>query len=251
MVWSSSPPVHGSQADIAVLLVGIAAGIRGKLKIGEVVLSDRVVAYEPAAAVVGPDGTSREEPRPEIDRLPYAMNQDVVSYEPDPGRLQATFAKIGGKLPAPPEGQEALFREHVATAVGVRTATIASGEKLLRDPSKLLCDVEVLVPNLAGWRVERMPELPEAAYFSLAPGWICEVLSSSTENLDREEKMPIYAREGVRHAWLVDPIQRTLEVHVLAPGRAWGPPVTYRDSARVRVEPFEALELDLSVLWAR
>ncbi|KYG03441.1 hypothetical protein BE21_51620 [Sorangium cellulosum] len=112
-------------------------------------------------------------------------------------------------------------------------------------------DVEVLVPDLAGWRVERMPELPEAAYFSLAPDWICEVLSSSTEKVDREEKMPIYAREGVRHAWLVDPIQRTLEVHVVTPGRAWGPAVTYHDSARVRVAPFETLELDLSVLWAR
>ncbi|MGK3962278.1 hypothetical protein WMF38_55380 [Sorangium sp. So ce118] len=123
----------------AVLLVGIAAGIRGKLKIGDVVLSDRVVAYEPAAAVVGPDGAPREEPRPEIDRLPHAMNQDVVSYRPDPARLQAVFAKIHGELPAPLPGQEALFREHVATALAVRAATIASGEKLLRDPSKLLC----------------------------------------------------------------------------------------------------------------
>ncbi|WP_437917250.1 hypothetical protein WME73_24445 [Sorangium sp. So ce302] len=123
----------------AVLLVGIAAGIRGKLKIGDVVLSDRVVAYEPAAAVVGPDGAPREERRPEIDRLPHAMNQDVVSYRPDPARLQAVFAKIHGELPAPLPGQEELFREHVVTALAVRAATIASGEKLLRDPSKLLC----------------------------------------------------------------------------------------------------------------
>ncbi|WP_437327179.1 Uma2 family endonuclease [Sorangium sp. So ce381] len=112
-------------------------------------------------------------------------------------------------------------------------------------------EIDALVPDLAGWRRERMPELPETAYFALAPDWICEVLSSSTEELDRDEKMPIYAREGVRHAWLVDPIKRTLEVFSLVSGRGWGPAVVHRDSARVRVEPFEAIELDLSVLWAR
>jgi Putative restriction endonuclease len=110
-------------------------------------------------------------------------------------------------------------------------------------------EIEALVPDLAGWRRERMPELPETAYFELAPDWICEVLSPSTETLDREDKMPVYAREGVRHAWLVDPIARTLEVFTLGPGRRWLPAVTHRGAARVRVEPFEAIELELSVLW--
>ncbi|WP_437869884.1 Uma2 family endonuclease [Sorangium sp. So ce363] len=111
-------------------------------------------------------------------------------------------------------------------------------------------EIDALVPDIAGWRRERMPELPETAYFALAPGWICEVLSASTEDVDRDEKMPIYAREGVRHAWLVDPIQRTLEVYVLGADRRWGPAVVHRDAARVRVAPFDAVELDLSVLWA-
>ncbi|WP_437898740.1 Uma2 family endonuclease [Sorangium sp. So ce124] len=111
-------------------------------------------------------------------------------------------------------------------------------------------EIDALVPDIAGWRRERMPELPETAYFTLAPDWICEVLSVSTEDVDRDEKMPIYAREGVRHAWLVDPIQRTLEVYVLGADRRWGPAVVHRDAARVRVEPFDAVELDLSVLWA-
>ncbi|WP_437576253.1 Uma2 family endonuclease [Sorangium sp. So ce887] len=112
-------------------------------------------------------------------------------------------------------------------------------------------EVEALVPDLAGWRRERMPELPETAYFSLAPDWICEVLSASTEGVDRDEKMPVYAREGVRHAWLVDPIARTLEVYVLGQDRRWGPAVVHRDAARIRAEPFDAVELDLSVLWAK
>ena len=109
---------------------------------------------------------------------------------------------------------------------------------------------DFLVPDLAGWRRERMPVLPREAFFRLAPDWICEVLSKSTEDFDREEKMPVYAREGVQHAWLIDPIERTLEVHTLGAGGVWGEPVTHRDVARVRVTPFEAIELDLSVLWA-
>jgi Uma2 family endonuclease len=111
-------------------------------------------------------------------------------------------------------------------------------------------DIEAVVPDLAGWTRERMPELPETAYFALAPDWICEVLSTSTADVDRNEKMPIYAGEGVQHAWLVDPTARTLEVYVLGRGRKWGPATLHRDKARVRVPPFDAIELDLSALWA-
>lgn len=81
---------------------------------------------------------------------------------------------------------------------------------------------DVVVPDLAGWRRERMPSLPKEAFFRLAPDWICEVLSQSTEGFDREGKMPVYAREGVRHAWLIDPVARTLEVHVLGARGVWG-----------------------------
>ncbi|WP_433936861.1 Uma2 family endonuclease [Sorangium cellulosum] len=112
-------------------------------------------------------------------------------------------------------------------------------------------EIDALVPDLAGWRRERMPALPDTAYFELAPDWICEILSPSTEDVDRDEKMPISAREGVRHAWLVDPIARTLEVYVLGGDRRWGSAVVHRDAACVRVAPFDAIELDLSVLWAK
>ncbi|AUX39192.1 hypothetical protein SOCE26_005740 [Sorangium cellulosum] len=118
------------------------------------------------------------------------------------------------------------------------------------DPASLGA-VEAVVPDLAGWRRERMPELPETAYFPLAPDWICEVLSPSTEDVDREEKMPVYAREGVQHAWLIDPVRRTLEVFSLVPGRGLAPAAIHHDAARVRIEPFDAIELDLSVLWAK
>jgi Uma2 family endonuclease len=122
---------------------------------------------------------------------------------------------------------------------------------ILDEPELQLIDLEAVVPDLAGWRVERMPELPETAYFALAPDWVCEVLSPSTATVDREDKMPVYAREGVPHAWLVDPIARTLEVFTLGAGRRWLPSVTHRDAARVRVAPFDAIEIALELLWAK
>ena len=108
---------------------------------------------------------------------------------------------------------------------------------------------DALVPDLAGWRRERVPALPDAAYCTIAPDWICEVVSPSTEAHDREVKMPIYAREGVRHAWLVDPIAKTLEVYTLGAGGRWGDPVISRDVEVVRAAPFDAIALDLSALW--
>jgi Uma2 family endonuclease len=107
---------------------------------------------------------------------------------------------------------------------------------------------DVLVPNLAGWRRERLPGLPDDAYFTLAPDWICEVVSPSTAALDRTRKLAIYARERVGHAWLVDPLARTLEVLRLE-GERWTIVSTGSDAAVVRAEPFDALELDLTLLW--
>ena len=111
-------------------------------------------------------------------------------------------------------------------------------------------EIDALVPDLAGWRREKMPTLPETAYFTLAPDWVCEVLSKSTEEHDRGEKMPVYAREGVRYAWLVDPIAKRLEVFTLGADGKWGEPVIHRDAEVVRAAPFEAIELELSALWA-
>jgi Uma2 family endonuclease len=107
---------------------------------------------------------------------------------------------------------------------------------------------DVLVPDLAGWRRERMPEVLDAPFFTLAPDWICEVLSPSTEEIDREKKMPIYLREGVRDAWLVDPVKRTLEWYARR-DRRWLEGGRWGGDERVRVAPFEAVEIALGVLW--
>jgi len=108
---------------------------------------------------------------------------------------------------------------------------------------------DVLVPDLAGWRRTRMPRVPETAYFPLAPDWICEVLSPSTASLDRTKKLAIYAREGVGHAWLIDPIARTLEILRLEAGR-WTIIVTHAGEAAVRAESFDAIEFTLGEFWA-
>jgi Uma2 family endonuclease len=93
-----------------------------------------------------------------------------------------------------------------------------------------------------------MPRLPETAYFPLAPDWICEVVSPSTVALDPVKKLAIYAREAVQHAWLVDPIARTVEVHRLEADR-WVIAGTFGAADTVHAEPFDAVALDLSLLW--
>lgn len=110
-------------------------------------------------------------------------------------------------------------------------------------------DEDALVPDLAGWRRERLPVLPDVAAFTLAPVWICEVVSKSTEQHDREVKMPVYAREGVRHAWLIDPVAKTLEVYTLSAEGIWGEAVRSSGTDMVRAVPFDAVGLDLSALW--
>jgi Uma2 family endonuclease len=117
------------------------------------------------------------------------------------------------------------------------------------DEPELHFGADVLVPDIAGWRQERMPEIPRAPFFTLVPDWVCEVLSPSTERLDREIKLRIYAREGVEHAWLVDPIAKRLEVLHRKRSR-WAVRATHHDDDRVRAAPFDAIELELAYLWS-
>ena len=107
---------------------------------------------------------------------------------------------------------------------------------------------DVLVPDLAGWRHSRMAVPAAKAHFSLAPDWVCEVVSPSTVTIDRARKLRIYAREKVMNAWLIDPIAKTLEVLRLE-GKRWTLLTTFARSERARAEPFEEVELRLDALW--
>jgi len=159
---------------------------------------------------------------------------------------------LGGELyasprPASPHGHAAgaLF---LALGGPFQNSENAPGGWWFHPEPELHFGADVVVPDIAGWRRERMPTVPNVAYFTLAPDWLCEVVSPSTEGIDRRKKLPIYARAGVRHMWLIDPLQRTLEVLRLESQR-WSLVADHQGSASVRAEPFEAIELALRALW--
>ncbi len=179
-------------------------------------------------------------------------------------RTLATYEDLFN-LPANVVGQIVFgtLHAHPRPAVAHAIATSAIGEELgppfkrgkggpggwiiLDEPESHL-GTDVLVPDLAGWRRARLPEAPRTAFLSLAPDWACEVLSPSTSSLDRGDKLKVYARENVPHVWLVDPAAMTLEVLMLD-GPTYRIADVFSNSAKVRAAPFDAIELDLSILW--
>jgi Uncharacterized protein conserved in cyanobacteria len=109
-------------------------------------------------------------------------------------------------------------------------------------------DQEVAVPDLAGWRRERMPSVPDDHRFEVVPDWVCEILSPSTAKKDRVVKLPIYARYGVQYVWIVDPLAQTLEAYTLQQGQ-WLLIATLKDDDEVAVPPFDAAPFSLADLW--
>ena len=118
---------------------------------------------------------------------------------------------------------------------------------ILYEPELHLAD-DVLVPDLAGWKRSRLPVLPQTAAFVEAPDWPCEVLAPSTARVDLQFKLPAYATAGVEFAWIIDPIQRSLQAFRCRDGK-WVLQVSATGNERVRLEPFEAIELELATLW--
>lgn len=146
---------------------------------------------------------------------------------------------------------------HAFSTVGLTIAIVPpfqqgtggpGGWWFLAEPEIQLHD-DTLVPDLAGWRRSRLPAIPDVLYLELAPDWVCEVLSPSTERHYRGRKLRIYAREGVGHVWFLNPSTQTLEIFRLA-GRTWQLVDVHSGDASVIAEPFEAISLPLSSLWA-
>ena len=159
---------------------------------------------------------------------------------------------LDGDLFATP--RPALPHAHTGSVLGVeiggpfgQSRGGPGGWWILDEPEIHLRD-DILVPDLAGWRRERLPAIPNAAFMTLAPDWACEVLSPSTERIDRVRKLRIYAREGVSWVWLVNPILRTIEILRLEGGR-WLVVATHGGEEEIHAEPFEAIVLELSRLW--
>ncbi len=158
----------------------------------------------------------------------------TLSVLPRPAALHArASSRLGSKLGRPFDEGEG-----------------GPGGWVILDEPELHLGSDILVPDLAGWRRARMPQIPDAAFFTLAPDWVCEVLSPSTEQIDRTDKVPIYAATGVAHAWLMSPLARTLEVLELD-GRTFRIISTHKNDERVRARPFDAIEFELGALWER
>ena len=157
-----------------------------------------------------------------------------------------------GDLYASP--RPAIRHSHAAAVLGGKlmepfhNGRNGPGGWVILDEPELHFGNDVLVLDLAGWRRERLPEAPDEPYFTLAPDWVCEVLSPSTEPLDRGKKLRIYARQNVAHVWLVDPLRRLLEVLSLE-SDAWTVLAVHEGHAGVRAAPFDAIELELGELW--
>jgi hypothetical protein len=160
---------------------------------------------------------------------------------------------LGGELYASP--QPVVRHVRAASALGAlvtgpfQFGVNGPGGWLILDEPELHFGSDVLVPDLAGWRIARVGDWSDAAYITLAPDWVCEVLSPSTERIDRTKKLTIYAREGVQHVWLLDPLAKALEILRLENGR-WSLIATREGEQSVRVEPFDAVALELGALWA-
>lgn len=116
------------------------------------------------------------------------------------------------------------------------------------DEPELHLGVDIVVPDIAGWRRQKMNSLPEKAFIELPPDWVCEVLSPTTEAIDRGRKMRTYGREGVSFLWLLNPTSRTLESYRLVDSR-WTLLATFVGDETIRAEPFEAVTLDMSRWW--
>lgn len=186
--------------------------------------------------------------QPAVRRATY---QDVLDAPP-----QQVAEVIDGELHLQP--RPAIPHAQAATTLGEelgppfkRGRGGPGGWVMLYEPELHLGpEPDILVPDLGGWRRDRMPVLPDGAFIEVAPDWVCEVVSPSTQAHDRRRKLPVYRREGVVHVWLVDPLARTLEVYRLD-GETYRLAATHADSECVRAEPFEAIELDLALLWQR
>lgn len=181
--------------------------------------------------------------------LPQATYEDVLESPPHVVAEVVSGVLHQSPRPATPH---ALAASAVGEELGPpfkRKRGGPGGWMILHEPEVHL-GRDIVVPDLAGWRRERMPEAPLAPYLELAPDWVCEVLSPSTRALDRGGKLGAYAQHGVSHVWLVEPLDKFLEVLQLD-GSSYRIIQSVTGENPARLKPFDAIEFDLAALWAR
>ena len=193
-----------------------------------------------------PAAAARKLPSPEPVVLPEDPRNveriagiTLMSPRPAPIHASATVALILALCPA--------FDDHFRTRRSGRPPRGPGGWRILPEP-ELHLRGDILIPDVAGWLTARLPSLPKTAYIAVAPDWVCEILSPSTQSIDRHTKLPAYAAAGVRTVWLVSTLAQSLEVFRLGKG-TYELVETHTGDARVRVQPFAELRLDLAALW--
>jgi Uma2 family endonuclease len=169
---------------------------------------------------------------------------------PDDGRV---WEVLGGSLEAQPRPRPAHSRAQARVA-GELSGPFDQGRGgpggwwLLIEPDVEFEVHEIVVPDVAGWRRERMSVLPAERPIRTRPDWTCEVLSPSNRRRDRGRKADLYLRAGVPHYWIVDPDERMLEAFEAKAG-AWVRLGAWSDGDTLRIPPFEAIELDVGGLF--
>lgn len=172
----------------------------------------------------------------DLCRIPENMTGEIIDREliatPRPSRRHIEVAStLGGELVPP-----------------YRFGRGGPGGWLIYDEPEIHLGENVIVPDLAGWRSERLSISPEEHRFTVSPDWVCEILSPGTARTDRVKKMRIFGEYDVQYAWMIDPILMTLEVFRLESG-IWMVRGLYAENEKVRAEPFEEVEIDLANLW--
>ena len=199
---------------------------------------------EPASAHINMTAAT---PRQSPEARSRATYQDVLDAPPNRVAEIVDGALYTNPRPAAPHALAGSLLGGQLTGPFHRGRGGPGGWWIIDEPELHLSD-DILVPDIAGWRKNRMPSYPETAYFTVAPDWVCEILSPSTRKLDLEVKRPVYARKRVRHLWLVDPSDRRLEAFKLEAG-AWSKIASATGKDTVRVPPFDAVSLNLADLW--
>ena len=172
----------------------------------------------------------------DLEAVPEHLVAEIIDGElvthprPSP-RHGATASALGARL-----SQAFQFGEN------------GPGGWILIDEPELHLGSHVVVPDIAGWRLERLSAYPDTNYFTIVPDWVCEVLSASTEVRDRTVKKRIYAEAGVAYHWIVDPRQQRLEAFALTEGR-WLAIGAWRSDDIVTAPPFDAISFSLADLW--
>lgn len=191
----------------------------------------------PERTEIGAVVLDRPATRRDLDRLPRTWRGEIIhgtlyAFPRPRAPHQRASTRIAGDIDGPFD----------------RGRGGPGGWWILEEPGIELPAAKEFSPDVAGWRRERLPTLPRKGGITVVPDWICEVLSPRTQAYDLVIKRRFYAEIGVPYLWYVEPLARTITAHKLISGQWTDVGAWYKDE-KARIEPFEAIELDLDAWW--